>query len=266
MPTVSIDCFHEHLEPIAPTTSIVAVDVIRATTTAVTGAALGMRIFPAGSIEASVRLAADLDRPILAGELGGVQPYGFDMQNSPTQMIELGQTARPIILLSTSGTRLIAEAVRHGRTYACCLRNARAQAEHLAGDGRDVVVLGADSRGEFREEDQLCAARVATALVRAGYEAVGSSTERVIERFGDAPDDAFVGGRSAAYLRDTGQVEDLDFVLDHVDDLDAVFAVEQGEVRPLNSMRSRDPRESVDLQAPGGRASLLAPSSADPLP
>src|SRR4051794_22795354 len=76
MPTVAIDCFHEHLEPISPDTAIVAVDVIRATTTAVTAAALGWRVFPAGSIEASVRLAADLDRPILAGELGGVQPYG----------------------------------------------------------------------------------------------------------------------------------------------------------------------------------------------
>jgi 2-phosphosulfolactate phosphatase len=233
MPTVAIDCFHEHLEPISPETAIVAVDVIRATTTAVTAAALGRRVFPAGSIEASVRLAADLDRPILAGELGGVQPYGFDMQNSPTQMIGLERSSRPIILLSTSGTRLIAEAVQHGQTYVCCLRNARAQARHLAAEGRDVVVLGADSRGEFREEDQLCAARIAGALVSAGYELIGPSTARVMERFGDAPDDAFVEGRSAAYLRDTGQEHDLSFVLEHVDDLDAVFAIEQGEVRAL---------------------------------
>jgi 2-phosphosulfolactate phosphatase len=95
--------------------------------------------------------------------------------------------------------------------------------------------LGADSRGEFREEDQLCAARVAGALVGAGYELIGPSTERVIERFGDAPDDAFVQGRSAAYLRDTGQEHDLSFVLEHVDDLDAVFAIEQGEVRSLGT-------------------------------
>ena len=235
MPTVTIDCFHEHLEPIAQDTAIVAVDVIRATTPAVTAAALGWRVYPAGSIEASVRLAADLDRPILAGELGGVQPYGFDMQNSPTQMIELEQSSRPIILLSTSGTRLIAEAVRHGQTYVCCLRNAQAQAEHLLAEGRDVVVLGADSRGEFREEDQLCAARVAGVLMRGGYELVGSSTKRVIERFDDAPDDAFIEGRSAAYLRDTGQAHDLCFVLEHVDDLDTVFAVERGEVRVLTA-------------------------------
>ena len=85
-------------------------------------------------------------------------------------------------------------------------------------------------RGEFREEDQLCAARVARALVRAGYRVADSSTEDVIERFGDAPDDAFLDGRSAKYLRDTGQERDLAFVLEHVNDLDAVFVVDRGEV------------------------------------
>jgi hypothetical protein len=67
--------------------------------------------------------------------------------------------------------------------------------------------------------------------VRAGYGAADASTEDVIQRFGDAPDDAFLEGRSATYLRDTGQERDLAFVLEHVNDLDAVFVVDQGEVR-----------------------------------
>lgn len=231
MPTVAISCFHEHLDPVAAGTEIVAIDVIRATTTAITAAEIGRSVFPAGSIEAAVRLAADLDRPVLAGELGGVQPYGFDLQNSPTQLLELEDDARPIILLSTSGTRLIAEAVRHGVTYVCCLRNAAAQAAHLKRGGGDVLILGADSRGEFREEDQLCAARIARELVSDGYRVADEATTAVIERFGSAPDDAFIDGRSAKYLRDTGQDQDLAFVLGHVDDLDRVFLVERGEVR-----------------------------------
>jgi 2-phosphosulfolactate phosphatase len=224
MPSVAIDCFHEHLAPVPAEQAIVAIDVIRATTTAVTAAAMGRRLYPAGSIESSVRLAADLDRPILAGELGGVQPYGFDLQNSPTQIEALEESSRPLILLSTSGTRLIAEAVQHGVTYLSCLRNARATATHLAASGRDVLVLGADSRGEFREEDQLCAAR---------YGVADSATEEVLEQWGDAPDDAFLQGRSAHYLRDTGQELDLAFVLEHIDDLDSVFVVQEGEVRQL---------------------------------
>jgi 2-phosphosulfolactate phosphatase len=236
MPSVAIDCFHEHLAPVSPETAIVAVDVIRATTTAITAVKLGWRVYPAGSIEAAVRLAADLDRPLLAGELGGVQPYGFDLQNSPAQMLLLERTERPIILLSTSGTRLIAEAVRHGVTYVCCLRNAAAQARYLLAQDRDVLILGADSRGEFREEDQLCAARIARDLIGDGYSVADRPTQEVLEGYADAPDDVILGGRSARYLRDTGQDEDLEFVLGHVDDVDGIFVVEQGEVRPLAGM------------------------------
>jgi 2-phosphosulfolactate phosphatase len=233
MPSVAIDCFHEHLAPLGGEEVIVAVDVIRATTTAVTAAAIGREVYPAGSIEAAVRLAADLDRPILAGELGGVQPYGFDLQNSPTQMEAMEASERPIILLSTSGTRLMAEAMRRGTTYPGCLRNVTALAGYLAEQGRDVRVLGADSRGEFREEDQLCAARVGRALAQSGYTLADRLTEDVIERWGEADDDAILESASARYLRDTGQHDDLSFVLERVDDLDTVFVIEQDVVRPI---------------------------------
>ena len=233
MPTVTIDCFHEHLAAPRSDEVIVAIDVIRASTTAITAAAIGKPLFPAGSIEAAVRLAADLDRPILAGELGGVQPYGFDLQNSPTQIAALDESTRPIILLSTSGTRLMAEASQVALTYVACLRNVSAVASHLAELARDVRILGADSRGEFREEDQLCAARIARALTAAGYATAGAATDDVLERFGEAPDDAFLEGRSATYLRDTGQHDDLEFVLGHVDDLDRAFVLEGGQVKAV---------------------------------
>jgi 2-phosphosulfolactate phosphatase len=214
---------------------VVAIDVIRATTTAITAVAAGHRLYPAGSMEAAVRLAADLERPILAGELGGLQPYGFDMQNSPSEMHDLKDNSQPIILLSTSGTRLIAEAADRGVCHAACLRNASAQARHLARDGGDVVVLGADSRGQFRDEDRLCAARIARVLVDAGYGVADRFTAEVLERWGEAPDDAFVEGRSAKYLRDTAQEHDLEFVLGHIDDLDSVYSVQDGEVRELGA-------------------------------
>src|SRR6478736_4793271 len=136
MPTVAIGCFHEHLPDVTPDCEIVGVDVIRATTTAVTAVTIGRSLYPAGSIEAAVRLAADLDRPILAGELGGVQPYGFDLQNSPTQIVALDESSRPIILLSTSGTRLMWEASQVAVTYVACLRNVSALTGHLDGLGR----------------------------------------------------------------------------------------------------------------------------------
>jgi len=233
MPKVTIGCFHEHLPSVARESTVVAIDVIRATTTAITAVAVGHRLYPAGSMEAAVRLAADLDRPILAGELGGLQPYGFDMQNSPSEMHDLRDNSQPIILLSTSGTRLMAEAADRGVCHAACLRNASAQGRHLAEAGDDVVILGADSRGEFRDEDRLCAARIAGVLVDAGYGVADRFTSEVLDRWGEAPDDAFLQGRSAKYLRDTAQEHDLEFVLEHIEDLSSVYSVQRGEVREL---------------------------------
>lgn len=233
MPTVRIDCFHEHLDARPGEAAIVAIDVIRATTTAIAGAMAGWRVYPAGSIEAAVRLAADLDRPLLAGELGGVQPYGFDLQNSPTQIEALEPSQRPIILLSTSGTRLIAEASSRARTYVSCLRNAAAQGDHLAALGTDVAIFGADSRGEFREEDQLCAVRIARRLTERGHRPVDLFTERLIERWTNAPDDSFLTSRSVKYLRDTAQERDLEYVLEHMEDLSSIFVMRDGEVVEL---------------------------------
>lgn len=233
MPKVTIGCFHEHLPPVARESTVVAIDVIRATTTAITAVAAGHRLYPAGSMEAAVRLAADLDRPILAGELGGLQPYGFDMQNSPAEMEDLRENSQPIILLSTSGTRLMAEAADRGVCHAACLRNASAQGRHLAEVGEDAVILGADSRGEFRDEDRLCAARIARVLIDAGYSPADRFTSEVLERWGEAADDAFLQGRSAKYLRDTAQEHDLEFVLDHIEDLSSVYSLEGAEIRVL---------------------------------
>lgn len=223
-------CFHGHLGDEAQGSTVVAVDVIRAATTAVTAVATGRRLFPVPSIEAAVPLAARLDDPFLAGELGGTMPYGFHLQNSPYEVERLGDPSRPMILLSTSGTRLMCEAAMRGDVFVGCLRNARALARHLS-DHESVLVLGADSRGEFRDEDQLCCARIARDLIAAGFEPRDSLTEEVVEQWGEAPEEAILGGHSAEYLTSTGQQHDLDFVLEHVDDLDAVFEVLGGEVR-----------------------------------
>jgi 2-phosphosulfolactate phosphatase len=228
----TIACFHEHLRDDAGASAIVAIDVLRATTTAITAVVRGRRCFPAASIEAAVPLAARLDNPLLAGELGGMMPYGFHIQNTPALIDELDGPQRPVVLLSTSGTRLMSEAAaRPGATaYAACLRNAAAQARCLAGRHDSVRLLGADSRTEFREEDQLCCARIGAALAEAGFEPGDKLTEQVLERWAGAPDNVVESGRSAAYLRQTGQERDLEFVLSHVDDLDAVFELRGGEL------------------------------------
>jgi 2-phosphosulfolactate phosphatase len=228
--TVVIDCFPESLTRYRDGYAVVVVDVIRATTTAVTGVAMGRRCFPTPSLEAAVPLAARLDNPLLVGELGGNMPYGFDSTNSPAALARRSDISRPMILLSTSGTKVLYEARQCAAVYAACLRNYTAQVRFLEARHPKVAVIGAGTRLEFREEDQMCCAWIAEGLVSAGYRPRGEQTARLVERWKNAPVDAFCGSKSVEYLTSTGQLSDLDFILAHIDDVSAAFTLKNGEI------------------------------------
>src|SRR5437660_12146647 len=123
--------------------AIVAVDVIRATTTAVTSVALGRKCFPAPTLEAAVPLAARLPNPLLVGELGGSMPYGFDLNNSPADLESRTDIHRPMLLLSTTGTKVICGAQESQAMYVASLRNYKTLAAHLVASHPMVAVIGA---------------------------------------------------------------------------------------------------------------------------
>lgn len=210
--------------------AVVAVDVIRATTTAVTGVSLGRRCFPVSSIEEAASLAKKLPNPLLVGELGGNMPYGFDLQNSPVQLQSRTDIDRPMILLSTSGTKLITEFRHIEALYVACLRNFKALAAHLSAHHQKVALIGACTRGEFREEDQICCAWMAEKIIRQGYKPENEMTAQMVERWSGTPVDVIREGNSALYLNRSGQTHDLDFILTHIDDLDCVCQLRNGQI------------------------------------
>src|SRR5437879_6054537 len=120
--TVVIDCFPESVKAYRNVQALVAIDVIRATTTAVTCVALGRKCFPVPSTEAAVSLAAQLTDPLLVGEVGGFMPQDFDLNNSPADLLSRTDIHRPMVHLSTSGTRLICGAEVSQAMYVACLR------------------------------------------------------------------------------------------------------------------------------------------------
>jgi 2-phosphosulfolactate phosphatase len=228
--TVAIDCFSSSLHRYRDGYAVVAVDVIRATTTAATAVARGRRCYPVPSLEVAVPLAARLEDPLLVGELGGNMPYGFHLNNSPAELAVTNDLARPMILLSTSGTGLIVAARGAEAVYGACLRNYSAHADYLCGRHERIALVGAGTRNEFREEDQLCCAWIAERLILAGYEAADEPTRALVERWSGAPVDAITASKSARYLRETGQVRDLEYILQHDDDLRGVLALEGEEL------------------------------------
>jgi 2-phosphosulfolactate phosphatase len=217
--------------------AVVVVDVIRSMTTAVTAVALGARCFPVPGIDRARSLARVLQRPLLVGELSGVRPPGFELSNSPSELARRSDLARrSVVLLSSSGTPLLDEVRRAGAVYAGCLRNVSALAAHLLRHHLRVALLGAATRGAFREEDQLVCAWVAAKLVDGGFAVENDATAAILARFAEAPPEALLKSRSVEYLRRTGALADLNFILGHVDDLDAVFRLHAGEILPAAAL------------------------------
>jgi 2-phosphosulfolactate phosphatase len=230
MNSVVIDCLPECVARYASGYAVVAIDVIRATTTLVTAVASGRRCYVATSVETALARAACLDRALLVGELGGEIPGGFDLTNSPAALALRADQERPIVLVSSSGTQLLHNARCCDSVYLACFRNHRAVAEHLAGRHAQVAVIGAGTRGEFREEDQMCCAWIAGRLIERGYVAENSNTRAIVSRWQGAPVEACLISKSVDYLVRSKQLDDLDFVLSHVNDLAAVHVLDDDEV------------------------------------
>jgi 2-phosphosulfolactate phosphatase len=228
--SVVIDCFPESAARYREGYAVVAIDVIRATTMAITAVAAGWRCFPVATLEAALSLARRLNHPVLAGELGGDAPPGFEMNNSPVELAARTDFHRPLVLLSSSGTQLIHEAGKCDAAYLACFRNSSAVTRHLAARHPRVAVIGAGSRGEFREEDQICCAWIAAGLMDYGYRPEDPKTQEIADLWRNAPPAACLPSNSVGYLRRTNQLKDLDFILGHIDDLDEVFMFHNREV------------------------------------
>lgn len=227
---VVIDCFPDSAERYKDQYAIVVIDVIRATTTATTAVSLGRRVFPVNTTDEAFVLASTLENPLLVGELGGNMPYGFDMTNSPAQIAMRSDTHRPMILLSSSGTQLLLNANGSKSVYIACFRNISAIAQYLSDRYEKIALLGAGTRGQFRREDQMGCAWIAEKLVKVGYQAENSQAEEYISRWHMVSPEEVRYGRSAEYLRKTNQDHDLEYILQHIDDLKTVPSLVKGEL------------------------------------
>ncbi len=231
---VVIDSLPESVTQYRSGWAIVAIDVIRATTTAITAAISGRRCLPVASVSAAYDAKRRMPEALLAGEIAGLRPDGFDLQNSPAEFARRNDVDRPAILLSSSGTRLICDAAECDAALLSCLRNAQATAEYCARTFDHVAVIGAGSHDEFREEDQLCCAWIAEHLLGCGFVA-NEPTWRIVERWRGQPVQACSISNSFRYLQRTGQLDDLEFVLNHVNDIDEVFTMREGSVVGISS-------------------------------
>jgi 2-phosphosulfolactate phosphatase len=228
--TVSICCFQSGLCEYIDNPALVAVDVIRATTTAITAISMGRECHLAPTLQAAFDMASQLANPLLAGEIGGDMPPGFDMTNSPAELARRSDVSRPLVLLSSTGTRLMYDISCSHSAYLACFRNYSATTDCLAKNHDAVVLIGAGTRGEFREEDQMCCAWIASGLMESGFTAADETTSQLVERWHGAEPAAFLTSKSVAYLQRSAQLDDLDFILSHFDDVKTPSKVRANEI------------------------------------
>lgn len=109
----------------------VVVDVIRATTTLCVLFERGCRralVAPDIATARDLRGRRAFAEYLLAGEVGGVAPPGFDLGNSPAEVAEADLAGRSVLFATTNGTRALAACAGGGAIFAGAFRNARAVA------------------------------------------------------------------------------------------------------------------------------------------
>jgi 2-phosphosulfolactate phosphatase len=219
-PSFVIDATPETVHLYRDTHAIVAVDVLRATTVIVTALACGHPIYPVSTVDEARDVATRLHDPVLAGEQAGIKPEGFHLNNSPAAVERLAG-CRPIVLVTSAGTKLLSEARGASSIYVACLRNMIATAAQLIGTHRRVALVGAGTRGLPRPEDQYVCARIAELLYGQGYMPENERTVAELACWHGVPVEAMRDSPSADFLRETGQLDDLEFALTRIDDIDA---------------------------------------------
>ncbi len=221
-----VDALPENAARYRGTHALAVVDVFRATTVIVTALAGGHPVYPVGTLAEALNTAGRLQGPLLAGEQAGVMPPGFDFDNSPVA-VETMPGRSPVVLLTSAGTLLLTNCRGASTVYVACLRNFSATARALAAHSR-VALIGAGTRGKPRDEDQMVCAWIGELLQSAGFWPEDERTAAEVEHWRGADPVALRQGPSADFLRGSGQEHDLEWVLAHVDDVDAV-AVYNGQ-------------------------------------
>ena len=126
------------------TGAVVAVDVIRAFTTAACAFAAGAReIWLVADVDEALALAARHPGSVVMGEERGLRPDGFHLSNSPVAALEADLDGRVVVQRTSAGTRGAVVAVDAERLFVASLvcASATAAAVEATGLGAPAYVL-----------------------------------------------------------------------------------------------------------------------------
>ena len=163
--------------------TVVAIDVIRAFTTAAFAFAAGAQeIVLVGEVEEALALRERFPGSLVMGEVSGLRPEGFDYGNSPSALIGLDLSGRRLIQRTSAGTQGIVRSQRAEALLASSFVCASATVRHLQRQSPESVtfVVTGVFPGVNGDEDAACADYLA-ALLRGKSPNIAPFVQRVCD-------------------------------------------------------------------------------------
>ncbi|RIK29870.1 MAG: 2-phosphosulfolactate phosphatase [Anaerolineae bacterium] len=139
---------------------VVIIDVLRAFSNAAYAFARGAKeIYPVANVDEALKFKAETPHALAAGEVGGLQPEGFDLGNSPTQTKDMDLNDKVIAQSTGAGTKGIVRSVKAETMFAASLVVASATTKFIRKLEPEVVtfVITGQYRPGHGDEDLACA-------------------------------------------------------------------------------------------------------------
>lgn len=153
----------------------VVIDVLRASTTLATALEHGAaEVLAVVDLDDAREVASELvtrsrPKPLLAGERGCLKPSGFDLGNSPGEMVPKAVAGRTVVASTTNGTRaLLAAGEARLLLFGAFVNLSATVARVLEEDDGDVVLVCAGVDGHVAYDDVACAGALVHQLARRG--------------------------------------------------------------------------------------------------
>ena len=146
---------------------VVVIDVLRAFTTAAYAFTKGVqKIIPVGTIQEAFFLKNQIPGSLLMGEEGGIKPAGFDLGNSPAEILKHDLSNKILIQRTSAGTQGLVQSGPETTLIAASFVVARATAEFLNNLNPDRVsfIITGNSMGRDGDEDLACAEYIAALI------------------------------------------------------------------------------------------------------
>lgn len=242
---VAMDWFVDGLRRSPGFDAYVLVDVLRFSTTLAAALSLGVKaVYVLDDYSKAREAAGRLGLPLMA-EINARKPEWADLDNSPSELFELAKKAgmpEAIVAVSTSGAKIIAEALRQGLPNALIgsTVNAGGVAAALNRIGaKSVAIIGAGYHASMvAVEDVLGAGAIISEISRFERPLLDDSALIAMELFARSREsllELMLSGSSAGDLRELHKEGDVELA-SRVNSLSAVPALDPASkaLKPFN--------------------------------